>query len=164
MPKSLNGIPVSSVWKNILEVDIWGYIDLNLKGNIWRLLSLPWDTVCKNSWKYDAFVALCHGMFFFLLSTSLASKDRNIFLLLLSWQLDFTRLFCHLVDSAEFNSWDWISGLCFKQSHELWTDCVRVFPMFSPLIWADKSYMRHIAFFYDLTFDRIKSLCVHKGF
>lgn len=54
--------------------------------------------------------------------------------------------FCHLVESAEFNSWDWISALCFKQSHELVTNWLCKSIMFSPLIWADKSYMWDVAF------------------
>lgn len=98
---------------------------LNLKGNIWKLLWLylfPEILSAKTlqPWKYDAFVVICHGMFLYCLSTSWASKDLNIYLVAFKLATAFHEImFCHLVESAEFNSRDWIGALCFKQCHEL---------------------------------------------
>lgn len=83
----------------IYEVTFYYEFDLNLKGNIWKLLWLYLFheiCLCKNSaalkvWCFCS--SLPWDVFLYLLSTSWASKDLNIFLwLLLSWQPDFMRL------------------------------------------------------------------------
>ncbi len=138
---------------------------LNLKGSIWRLLSLPWDAVCKNSiaLKIWCFCSSLPWDVFLPLIYQLSFKDLNIFLASFKLATGFHEImFCHLVDSesAKFNFWDWISGLYFKQSHELRTDCVLCFHLWyeqTNRIWGT-------LLFYDLTFDRNMVICIHKGF